>query len=517
MKRIFRLASVLATAFLLAGCPWDSDSGAGGAPAADTTPPTAPTALNAATVSDSGIDLDWTAATDDTGVTGYLIERCQGPGCSSYAQVAAVPAGSTSYSDTGLKGSARYGYRVRATDQSGNVGNPASANARTGDLLAGLKTMVSGGGNREYYLDLPTDYDADAPPKPLIIAYHGTGGSYQAWFDYYRLRETVGDGAILIYPDALPNGAGTKQWDFARDFQMFEDLLARLPSNVTYDTNRIFVTGHSSGGGLSHEIGCRYGNRIRGIAPVAGGLTTSTCVGSVAVLQIQGQKDSLVPVDIARLARRFWVLYNGFAVNTSRPGVLPQCIDSVPEGVSSDYPVEWCLHQEGEGVTAHAWPSFANQAIWDFFQGLSSIPPRDAAPDGGGNAKALGTADTTLSFTLVFPDGIAMPLKGAAVLYEAGTRQPIGNAPLAFLNLNFAPSAAAGDQRSYQIPIQYPDNVTFPGEYTLDIAIYVEGGSFPIPASGVDQTALIDVALTDRSTPVVIPTPLILEPVETTF
>ncbi|MBL8202377.1 MAG: hypothetical protein JNK40_15525 [Chromatiales bacterium] len=516
MTKDFRLTGLLAACFLLAGCPWDSDS-TGGAPAADTTPPTAPGALAATTVSDSGIDLAWTPADDDTGVGGYLIERCQGPACSSYVQIASLPGTATSYSDTGLKGSARYRYRVRATDQAGNLGSPADATGQTGPLQPGLKAMVSGGVDRAYYLDLPADYDADEAPKPLIIAYHGTGGSHQAWFDYYRLRDTVDGGAILVYPDALPNGAGTKQWDFARDFQMFEDLLAQLPANVTFDANRIFLTGHSSGGGLSHEIGCRYGNRIRAIAPVAGGLTTSTCVGSVAVLQVQGQKDSLVPVDIARLARRFWVLYNGFAVSTAQPGAVAPCTSSVPLGLVSDYPVEWCLHQEGDGVTAHAWPTFANEAIWSFFQGLTALPPRDAAPDGGGNAKALGTADTTLSFTLVFPGGIATPLKGAAVLYEVGTRQPIDGAPLAFLNLNFAPSASAGDERSYQIPIQYPDNVTFPGEYTLDIAIYVEGGSFPIPASGVDQTALIDVSLTDRSTPVVVPVPLTLEPVQTTF
>ena len=236
---------------------------------------------------------------------------------------------------------------------------------------SGLQTISSAGLQRSYYLDLPSDYDPDAAPRPLIIGYHGTGGSHQAWFDDYRLREVVGDGAILVYPDALPNAANINQWDFANDFQMFEDLLERLPAQLNFDASRIFITGHSSGGGFAHELGCRYGDRIRGIAPVAGSLTATSCIGAVAVLQIQGQYDPLVPIGVAQLGHRFWTLYNGFSLGTSNPGVAPECVEHAPG--PSDYPVQWCLHQEGQGAgnAAHAWPSFANAAVWDFLRGLS--------------------------------------------------------------------------------------------------------------------------------------------------
>ena len=386
---------------------------------------------------------------------------------------------------------------------------------------SGMQTLSSAGLERSYYLDLPSNYDPAAEPRPLIIGYHGTSGSHQAWFDYYRLREVVGDGAILVYPDALPNAAGVNQWNFSNDFQMFEDLLDRLPALVKFDANRIFVTGHSSGGGLAHELGCRYGNRIRAIAPVAGSLTTTTCTGAVAVLQIQGEFDPLAPATVAELAHRYWTLYNGFSLNTRTPGVVPECIDHAPG--PSDYPVQWCLHQEGQGLgsadvgNGHAWPSFANVAIWEFFRGLSDRPPQDEPPPDGGNEKALGNADTTLSFRLRYPSGILAPLRGAAVLYPAGTQQPIGEAPVVFLNLNFAPGAVAGDEREYQIPVKYLGFDDFPGRYTLDIGIYVEGGSFPIPAAGVDQTALVEVDLVDATTPIVVPGVLTLEPVQTTF
>ena len=54
----------------------------------DTTPPSAPAGLTATAASSSQINLAWTAATDDVGVTGYRVERCQGAGCTSFAQVA---------------------------------------------------------------------------------------------------------------------------------------------------------------------------------------------------------------------------------------------------------------------------------------------------------------------------------------------------------------------------------------------------------------------------------------------
>ena len=36
------------------------------------------------------VNLAWTASTDDVGVSGYLVERCQGSGCTAFAQVASV-------------------------------------------------------------------------------------------------------------------------------------------------------------------------------------------------------------------------------------------------------------------------------------------------------------------------------------------------------------------------------------------------------------------------------------------
>src|SRR6202035_3351991 len=94
----------------------------------DNTPPTAPTNLTATAASASQINLAWTASTDNVGVTGYMVERCQGAACSNFAQIA-TPSGTT-FNDTGLTASTSYSYRVRATDAAGNLSaysNTASA------------------------------------------------------------------------------------------------------------------------------------------------------------------------------------------------------------------------------------------------------------------------------------------------------------------------------------------------------------------------------------------------------
>src|SRR4029434_6711233 len=80
----------------------------------DATAPSAPSNLTA-TPSAGHIALNWTAATDNVGVTGYRIERCQGAGCSNFAQIATTT-GATTFANTGLAAATSYSYRVRATD-----------------------------------------------------------------------------------------------------------------------------------------------------------------------------------------------------------------------------------------------------------------------------------------------------------------------------------------------------------------------------------------------------------------
>jgi len=100
-----------------------------GGPPPDTTPPTAPTGLSATAAGTTQINLAWTASTDNVGVTGYRVERCQGAGCTTFAQIATLTA--TSFSDTGLTAATSYSYRVRAADAAGNLSGYSSVASAT--------------------------------------------------------------------------------------------------------------------------------------------------------------------------------------------------------------------------------------------------------------------------------------------------------------------------------------------------------------------------------------------------
>jgi hypothetical protein len=79
----------------------------------DTTSPNAPTDLNATAVSSSHIDLNWTSATDNVGVTGYQIYR-DGVLLDTISAL-------TSYADNTVTGNVTYQYQVRAIDAAGNI------------------------------------------------------------------------------------------------------------------------------------------------------------------------------------------------------------------------------------------------------------------------------------------------------------------------------------------------------------------------------------------------------------
>ena len=87
-----------------------------------------PSGLSATTASSSGINISWTD--NSSNETGFKIERKTGSG-GTYAQIATVLAGVTSYSSTGLTASTAYYYQVRAYNSSYDSDYSNEANATT--------------------------------------------------------------------------------------------------------------------------------------------------------------------------------------------------------------------------------------------------------------------------------------------------------------------------------------------------------------------------------------------------
>lgn len=98
----------------------------------DTDPPTAPSNLTASNITATTVDLNWTASTDNIGVTGYDVYRD--------GLLAGTVTG-TSYTATGLSPSTSYSFYVIARDAAGNQ----SPQSNTVNPTTAAVTACSGG------------------------------------------------------------------------------------------------------------------------------------------------------------------------------------------------------------------------------------------------------------------------------------------------------------------------------------------------------------------------------------
>jgi poly(3-hydroxybutyrate) depolymerase len=220
-------------------------------------------------------------------------------------------------------------------------------------------TIQVDGKTRTYVLFVPNGYDAKKP-IPLIFAWHSSGASGAESRRYYKLEPVTGDGAIIVYPDGL-NGA----WDLSAngiDMKFFDALLASISKDYCVDPARVFSTGYSFGGMMSHSLACDRGNKLRAFAPMAGAFFdgTKSCPTPVPAWIAHASNDPTVSFASGEAARDVWLKTNGCGTTTMpttpSPCVTYQCTKA---------PVTWCVHTQG-----HVWPSFASKGVWAFFSSL---------------------------------------------------------------------------------------------------------------------------------------------------
>lgn len=106
----------------------------------DSSPPSAPGSVVASAQSASQINLNWVASTDNVGVVSYVIERCAGVGCSTFAQVG--PASTPGYADSGLTAGTSYSYRVKALDAANNASAYSATATAVPSASAGALTFT---------------------------------------------------------------------------------------------------------------------------------------------------------------------------------------------------------------------------------------------------------------------------------------------------------------------------------------------------------------------------------------
>ena len=186
------------------------------APQSDVTPPSAPSDLAATAATATRVELSWTAASDDTGVTGYRVYR-DGAVRAAVGQV-------TSASDAAAPAST-YAYTVTALDAAGNESAPsASASATTPADTAAPSvpsnlTATPVGTRVELRWSASTDdagiagydvyRDADAPVRVGAVTTYSDGSVQPATSYAYRV-EAIDVGGNRSGPsDAVAVTTGT--------------------------------------------------------------------------------------------------------------------------------------------------------------------------------------------------------------------------------------------------------------------------------------------------------------------
>jgi len=269
-----------------------------------------------------------------------------------------------------------------ASTTSGTTGAVGSAGCGAMNPASGPLTIDVQDQSGQYIVSLPPSYDPHTP-YPLGFAFHGrnrTGPNCQDG-DCAGFQDAMEDEAILVYMTSLGGTGWEGDGERELNAEFFEKVLDRLVADYCVDEARVFAAGTSSGAHFVNVLGCRFGDRLLAIAPVAGYLPEKdNCVDRVAALVIHGIADIHVPFANGEEARDFWRARNACSeetvptiaeVHASVEGEPESHACAAYQGCDDGLPVVWCEHSEGgyDGTT-HGWPLFGGQQIWEFVQGL---------------------------------------------------------------------------------------------------------------------------------------------------
>lgn len=151
---------------------------------------------------------------------------------------------------------------------------------------------------------------------PFFLVLHGLGGSGEQLTRDLHL-DAIAQQRPLMYaaPDGEFDRQGRRFWDAGpccNFFNIPSDDVSRLDALIDHavttlgaDPRQIYVIGFSNGGMMAHRIACTGSRPVRAIISVSafGPSNTKECptARAVAVLEIHGDRDSVVPFNGGRL------------------------------------------------------------------------------------------------------------------------------------------------------------------------------------------------------------------------
>jgi polyhydroxybutyrate depolymerase len=177
---------------------------------------------------------------------------------------------------------------------------PCSPNAPA--VSSGDRTIDHAGTPRRYKLHVPAGYAGT--PTPLVFDLHGyseSAGQQRALTSMTAKADA--EGFVVVHPEGLGFlqgwNAGTCCNGEDDDVDLVRTLIDALSDELCIDPKRVYSTGLSNGGAMSHRLACELSDRIAAIAPVAGTpvMTMDNCQPTrpVSVLHFHGTADAIVP------------------------------------------------------------------------------------------------------------------------------------------------------------------------------------------------------------------------------
>ncbi len=200
--------------------------------------------------------------------------------------------------------------------QAESPGHADSAKVETGRIITRTYDFQDAGKEMEYALYVPKSYDG-TKRFPLIVALHGLYSNPRQILGYPGFtRHAEKHGYLLV----APMGYNTRGWYGSRgkrggrrnDPKNLGELSEKDVMNVLelarqefkIDDERIYLLGHSMGGGGSLHLAITYPDIWAAIAPIApaahGARARLDGAKHIPAIVVQGDKDRLVPVDGTR-------------------------------------------------------------------------------------------------------------------------------------------------------------------------------------------------------------------------
>lgn len=300
------------------------------------------------------LSLSAAACDDTTGTGGSGGQTSTATGKTTSSTSTSSGKGTTSSANGSGSGSTSSG------PMNGSAGCGTSTSVKTGEYVQQANLDVEGA-SREWFLYLPPGYDPTRA-YPVVYQFHGCSGSADKQNNNVPIEKHSGGDAIIVRGRAVGNC-----WDSggnSPDVAFFDALVSTVEAGFCADTNRRFAAGYSSGAFMTHALACARGDKLRGVASIAGGQTGGNCTGDVAALLIHDTGDPTVGISASEGARDQNLAANGCGM-TTQPFDPSPCVRY--DGCEAENPVVWC---ETTGKGHDRQDGLAGPAFWNFLSTL---------------------------------------------------------------------------------------------------------------------------------------------------